>query len=320
VARQRRGPFAAASRDLTTVRDWLQFAIGQFKKARLAYGHGTDNARDEAAYLLLHTLRLPLDRLEPFLDTVLTATQRQRAAALFDRRITERAPAAYLTHEAWLGDNRFYVDERAIVPRSHIAELLRESLAPWVADRKAIRRGLDLCTGAGCLAILMAAAFPSARIDAADISADALAVARRNVRDYRLQRRVRLMRSNMFSRLGRDRYDLIVCNPPYVPSAAMRTLPVEYRHEPRAALAGGTDGLRFVRVLLTRASSHLIEGGLLVVEVGDGRRAVEHAFPRLPLTWVATSAGEDFVFFVRREDLAAVSLTAVRRALRPSRR
>ncbi len=307
MARPRRAPFAAAAPELATLRDWLRFAVDRFAAARLAFGHGTSSAQDEAAYLLLHSLGLPLERLEPHLDRRLTPAERARVAKLLDRRLLERIPAAYLVREAWLGEHRFYVDERVIVPRSHIAELLRASLAPWIARPTAVRHALDLCTGSGCLAILAALAFRSAHLDASDVSADALAVARRNLAAYRLRRRVRLVRSDLFARLAGERYDLILCNPPYVPAAAMRALPREYRHEPRAALAGGRDGLAFVRQLLAAAPAHLNADGLLVVEVGDGRSALERAFPRLPFTWLATSAGDAFVFLLRASEIAAAA-------------
>lgn len=288
---------------LVTVRDFLRYAVSRFNKARLHFGHGTDNVYDEAAYLILHTLRLPLDALEPFLDTRLTENQREAVLHIIERRVAERVPAAYLTREAWLGDSRFYVDERVIVPRSHIAELLREKLSPWVSRPGSIRSALDLCTGSGCLAILLALSFPNARIEASDISQDALKVARRNVADYGLEKRIRLVRSDGFEQLGKKRYDLIIANPPYVNAKAMRALPQEYRHEPRAALAGGADGLDAIRVILREAGRYLAKAGLLVVEAGDNRHALEAAFPGAGFTWLTTSAGEDYVFLLGREQL-----------------
>jgi ribosomal protein L3 glutamine methyltransferase len=226
----------------------------------------------------------------------------ERIIRLFDRRIQERKPAAYLTHEAWLGDLRFYVDERVIVPRSHIAALLPEGLLPWIGNPGTVKSVLDLCTGSGYLAILSAHAFPNARIDAADISAPALAVARRNVRDHRLSRRIRLLRSDLYSKLRGKRYDLIVCNPPYVTTSRMRRLPPEYRHEPGLALAGGADGLDVVRRILAESSAHLKPRGLLVVEVGRGRRRLERAFRKIPFIWLETHAA-DAVFLVEREEI-----------------
>ena len=219
---------------------------------------------------------------------------------LLQERVRTRKPLAYLVHEAWLGEHRFYVDERVLVPRSFIAELLRERLRPWVT--RPVERALDLCTGSGCLAILLALTYRRARVDATDISRPALAVARKNVGAYRLRRRVRLLHSDLFPST-RERYDLIVANPPYVDAAAMRKLPPEYRREPRIGLAGGPDGLRFVRRILDEAAAFLEPGGWLIVEVGHNRRRVERAFPRLPFIWAETSAGDDCVFLLRREDL-----------------
>jgi len=306
-----------------TVHDLIADATARFKRARLAFGHGSTNARDEAAYLVLHALKLPPDRLTPFLARTITAAERRRALCLIDERIRSRIPAAYLTHEAWLGDYCFYVDERVIVPRSFIAELLRERLAPWITGRHRIRRALDLCTGSGCLAIILAKTFTAARVDAIDISHDALAVAKRNVAAYRLQRRVRLLQSDMFSVVRGKRYDLVVANPPYVSARTLCGLPREYRHEPRLALAGGKDGFDLLRVILRTAAAHLTEHGLLVVEVGHNRRRLEAAFPRLPFVWPQTSGGGDCVFILERRDLAgapgmevATAVAAPRRASR----
>lgn len=275
----------------------------QFKRAGLVFGHGTHNARDEAAYLILHTLKLPLGDLESVLDRQLDARELAAVRAILRRRVQERRPAAYLTREAWLGSFRFYVDERAIVPRSFIAELLRDSLAPWVADARRVRGVLDLCTGSACLAVLAAHAFPDARIDAADLSVEALQVARRNVKAYALGKRIRVIRTDLFDRLAARSYDLILSNPPYVNAAAMRALPHEYRREPRLALAGGRDGLALVRRMLAQAAGHLNPGGLLVVEIGHNRAALEKRYPQLPFVWLDTSAGEDYVFLLHKEDL-----------------
>lgn len=286
-----------------TLRAVLRETVTQFRRAGLAFGHGTHNARDEAVYLILHTLGLPLDQLDPVLDRRLSAGEYAAVRAILQRRVGERSPAAYLTREAWLGKFRFYVDERVIVPRSFIAELLRDGLAPWVSDAQQVRSVLDLCTGSGCLAVLAAHAFSNARIDAADLSAEALQVARRNVKDYALGKRIRLVRTDLFDRLAARRYDLILSNPPYVNAAAMRALPREYRREPRLALAGGRDGLALVHRLLAQAAAHLHPGGLLVVEIGHNRAALEKAYPRLGFTWLETSAGGDYVFMLHREDL-----------------
>jgi len=294
-----------AARGFRCVRDLLRYAVSRFNVAQLAFGHGTDNAYDEAAYLILHTLHLPLDRLDPFLDATLLQQEVDRILALVERRVAERVPAAYLTREAWLGDYRFYVDERVIVPRSHIAELIAAGLDAWLPDPEAVDSALDLCTGSGCLAILLALAYPDAQVDAADLSTDALAVAHRNVAEYGLQTRVRLVHSDVFSGLAGRRYRLIVSNPPYVTAASMRALPEEYRWEPRIALAGGEDGLEMVRRILAEARHHLEPGGVIVVEVGDARAALEAAFPELSPTWLETRAGADRVFLLEREQLPA---------------
>jgi ribosomal protein L3 glutamine methyltransferase len=294
-----------APAELETLRDWLRFAVTRFAHAGLAFGHGFTNAYDEAAYLLLHALHLPLDRLEPFLDARLTYTERSDLAALLTRRIEERVPAAYLAREAWLGDFRFYVDERVLIPRSFIAELLLEGLSPHVPDPGAVRSALDLCTGSGCLAVLLAHAFLAADIDAADVSSDALAVAQRNVSDYGLAGRINLIRSDLFANVPEKSYDVIISNPPYVTSVAMEELPREYRHEPALALAGGDDGMDAVRTILREAPRFLQPQGLLIVEVGHNRLAAEAAFPRMPFVWLATPSSADSVFLLTRQDLVA---------------
>ena len=287
-----------------TLADFLDHAARQFKSARLVFGHGTDNAHDEAAWLLLHVVGHSYDDLAGALPLVPTAAQRRRALALIEKRITTRKPLAHLLREAWLGEHRFYVDERVIVPRSHIAELLRHGLEPWIRMPGQVRRALDMCTGSGCLAILLALAFPRASVDAVDVSASALAVARRNLADYGLQNRVRLVRSDMFAQLNNLRYDLIVANPPYVDARSMNRLPPEYRREPRMALAGGRNGLAFVRRILADAPQHLSPHGILVVEIGNNRKVLERAHPNLPLTWIETGAGGDNAFLLTREQLS----------------
>jgi ribosomal protein L3 glutamine methyltransferase len=239
-----------------------------------------------------------------------TVKEHQRALRLIEERIRRRVPAAYLTREAWLGDYRFYVDERVIVPRSYLAELLRECLAPWIAHPARIKHALDLCTGSGCLAVLLARTFPAARVDAVDISRPALAVARRNVTAYHLQRRVRVLHSDLFSALRGERYNLIVANPPYVSAAVMHKLPPEHRREPQLALAGGVDGFDAVRVILDEAAQQLTADGLLVVEVGHNRKRLEAVFPYLPFIWPQTSGGDDCVFILERRDLAGAARVA----------
>jgi len=294
---------STATHDLATLRDWLRYAVSRFGEAGLAFGHGTTNAYDEAVYLLLHALHLPLDRLEPFLDAHLTHPERTQVAQLLERRIDRRVPAAYLTHEAWLGDFKFYVDERVLIPRSYIAELLPGGLAPYVGTANGVANALDLGTGSGCLAILLAHAYPGADVDAVDISTDALTVAQRNVSDYGLADRINLIRSDLFANLPGKSYDLIISNPPYVTSIAMEDLPPEYRHEPALALAGGDDGLDAVRTIFEEAPRFLNSHGTLVVEVGHNRAAVELAYPRVPLVWLETETSSDSVFLIKREDL-----------------
>jgi len=293
----------AARSELVTVRDFIRYAVSRFNAAQLFFGHGSDNAWDEAVYLTLHTLCLPLDRLEPFLDAKLLPHERDALLDIYRRRCEERLPAAYLTNEAWLGEHRFYVDERTIVPRSFIAELLQEQLTPWIEDPWAIHSALDLCTGSGCLAILTALAFPEAEVDAVDISADALAVAERNVGDYQLRDRVSLIQSDAFTQLAGKRYDLIISNPPYVNAESVDALPPEYLHEPELSLGSGEDGLDFTRIILAEAKKHLTEDGILVVEIGHNRDALEAACPDLPFIWLDTAAGDEYVFLLRAEDL-----------------
>ena len=288
---------------LITVRDWLRFAVSRFNEAKLFFGHGSDNAFDEAAYLILHTLHLPLDRLDPFLDASLTHDEADLVKSVIERRVRERLPAAYLTHEAWLGEHRFYVDERVIVPRSFIAELLREQLVPWLDNPDEVTQALDLCTGSGCLAILAALAFPDAHVDAVDLSKDALEVAARNVEDYGLQDQVELIESDLFTALDGRTYDVIISNPPYVNAESVAALPPEYQAEPALALGSGEDGLDATRQILAAAKAHLNPGGLLVVEIGHNRDELEAAYPALPFTWLDTESGDQFVFMLRREDL-----------------
>jgi ribosomal protein L3 glutamine methyltransferase len=295
--------YQEARTQLQTIRDLLRFAVSRFNEAGLFFGHGSVSAYDEAAYLILHTLHLPLDRLEPFLDARLTTAELEQVLGVIERRATEKIPAAYLTHEAWLGDFSFFVDERVIVPRSFIAELLREQLAPWIENPGQIKSALDLCTGSGCLAILLADTFPNATIDAADISGEALEVAQKNVADYNLEHRVNLIQSDLFAGLGKRTYDLIISNPPYVSAEAMALLPEEYRHEPENALASGADGLEATRTILNGAASHLTDRGLLVVEIGHNRDNLEQVYPETPFTWLETSAGDEFVFLLKRDQL-----------------
>ena len=286
-----------------TLRDLLRHAVTRFMTEGLFFGHGSNSAYDEAAYLILHTLKLPLDKLDPFLDARLLPEEIAAVLAIIDRRTSERLPAAYLTNEAWLTDYRFYVDERVIVPRSYIAELIPENFQPWIGDAWNVHHVLELCTGSGCLAIMLADAFPNAQVDAVDLSTDALAVAKRNVEDYQLEKRVHLIQSDLYEKIPAKKYDLIVSNPPYVNSTAMASLPAEYRHEPHMALAGGKDGMDLVRRIIKEAKHRLTAKGLLIVEIGNEFTHAENAFHDLGLTWLSTSAGDASVFLLTADQL-----------------
>lgn len=290
--------------DLVTLRDWLRFAVSAFTKAGLVFGHGTSRAVDEAAFLLLSTLNLPHDELDPWLDCRLSRHERTEVLAILTCRVEARIPAPYLTRSAYIGPYKFYCDERVIVPRSFIGELLdRDGLFAAVADPDSVEHVLDLCTGSGCLAILAAHAFPPARVDAADLSADALDVARRNVSDYRLDKRISLHQGDLYGAIGDARYDLIISNPPYVTEASAAAFPPEYKAEPRMAHVGGADGLDLVRRILDQAPDHLTADGMLVVEIGEAREALEAAYPHLPFLWLDTEESEGEVFAVSRTDL-----------------
>ncbi|AUT68024.1 MULTISPECIES: 50S ribosomal protein L3 N(5)-glutamine methyltransferase [Paraburkholderia] len=287
----------------STVRDVLRHAVSQFNQADLAFGHGSSNAYDEAAYLVLHTLHLPIDLLEPFLDARLTSEEIDAVLKVIERRAKDRVPAAYITQEAWMHGYRFHVDERVIVPRSFIGELLQDGLQPYVEDPEQVGAVLELCTGSGCLAILAAHAFPNADIDAVDLSPSALEVAARNVHDYQLDERVALFEGDLYAPLPERRYDVIITNPPYVNAESMKALPAEYKHEPEMALAGGADGMDIVRRIIADARNWLTDEGVLVIEIGNERAHVEAAFGGLDLVWMSTSAGDDNVFLIQASDL-----------------
>ena len=294
--------FRQAESSLHTLRDFLRFAVSRFQQAGLVFGHGSDNAHDEAAYLILHTLHLPLDMLEPYLDAVLLADEKTELLGKLRERIEQRVPVAYITQHARQGDFDFYVDERVIVPRSFIYELLGEPLSPWIEYPELVHRALDLCTGSGCLAIQMAAHYPAAQIDAVDISLDALEVAAVNVEDYGLQERIQLVHTDLFEGLE-GTYDLIVSNPPYVDAESVEALPEEYLHEPELALGSGEDGLDATREILLQAAKFLNPRGVLLVEIGHNRDVLEREYPELPFVWLDTSGGDGFVFLLTREQL-----------------
>ena len=289
-----------------TLIDLITAQAARLKQAGVSFGHGTGNAFDEAAWLVLWALGLPMDALEAKAQNPLTADEQQRAEALVAKRIETRQPAAYLTREAWLQNVPFYIDERSIVPRSLIAELLADgedtgTLDAWLSDRT--RQVLDLCTGNGSLAVIAAMAYPEIVVDAADLSEDALAVARINVDKHQLAKRITLLPSDLYAAV-RGPYDLILCNPPYVNTQSMQALPPEYQAEPALALAGGDDGMDLIRTILREAASHMTADAVLVLEIGNERAHFEHAFRRLEVAWLETSAGDDQVLLVTREALA----------------
>ena len=294
--------FSQAQSSLKTVRDFLRFAISRFNEAQLSFGHGSDNAHDEAAYLILHTLHLPLDTLEPYLDAVLLPHERTQLLEKLHRRVIDREPVAYITHQAWQGDYDFYVDERVLVPRSFIYELLGEPLSPWIEYPELVHRALDLCTGSGCLAIQLADHYPAAEVDAVDISLDALEVAAYNVQDYGFEDRINLIHTDLFEGLE-GTYDLIISNPPYVDAQSVADLPEEYLHEPKIALGSGEDGLDATRQILLHAAKYLNPKGVLLVEIGHNRDVLEAQYPELPFIWLETSGGDGFVFLLTREQL-----------------
>lgn len=299
---------AAQTDELVTVRDWLRFGISQFRAANLVYGHGTTNAVDEAAYLILATLNLPIDELEPWLDARLVSDERRAVCKILQERITSRKPASYLTGEAWIQGYRFAIDDRVIVPRSYIGELMFSNLPALVGRETPPTRILDMCTGSGCLAILAALVFPSATVDGVDVSDGALAVARANVADYGLKHRIKLIKSDIFSQVPAKSYDLIVANPPYVSEIAMADFPREYRAEPPLAHAGGKDGLDLVRRILSDAGRYLAPDGLLVVEVGQTADLLEADYPRLSFMWLDTEASEREVFALPASSLTGHSI------------
>lgn len=298
--------------ELLTIRDLLRHAVTRFSRAGLVYGQGTGNALEEAVFLILEALRLPVEDVNPWADARLTRDEREGLLELIEERITSRKPAAYLLNRAYMHGEGFYVDERVLIPRSFIGELLFSELVGGeglnlIEDPEAVGSVLDLCTGSGCLAILATRIFPHAQVDAVDVSADALEVARRNLREKALEERVELFEGDLFAPIGARRYDLIITNPPYVSAEEMDALPEEFRVEPALALAGGGEaGLAIVTRILEQAADHLNEGGGLICEIGTGRAALEEMFPELSFVWLDTADSQSEVFWISREALAAL--------------
>ena len=291
------------SNQLLTIRDWLRYTVTQFEKSDIFFGHGTDNSYDEAVWLIMSSLHLPLDTLENFLDAQLTLEERKHLESIIEQRITNRTPTAYLVKEAWLRGFKFYVDERVIVPRSFIAELLEDGFQPWIEYPEMVESAVDICTGSGCLGILLADAFPNAEIDVVDISQDALDVANINIANYGLQNQVHTIQSDMFTALVGKTYDVIISNPPYVDAPSMAQLPQEYLNEPQLALGSGEAGLDHTHTLLREAASHLNDHGILVVEIGHNREALLAHYPSVPFTWLEVESGNQYVFLLTKEQL-----------------
>lgn len=302
--------FPRLAEELFTIRDWLRFTVSQFEASDIFFGHGTDNSYDEAVWLILSALHLPHDTLHNFLDAVITEQERKHLAHLIEQRITKRTPTAYLVREAWLRGFKFYVDERVIVPRSFIAELLDTNeetwaLQDWIEYPELIHSAADICTGSGCLGILLANAFPDAKIDVVDISPDAITVANINIANYGLQEQITAIQSDMFSALQGKSYDLIISNPPYVDAPSMAQLPTEYRNEPQLALGSGAHGLDHTHTILREAANYLNDDGILIVEIGHNRDALLGAYPDLPFTWLTVESGNQFVFLLTKKQLTS---------------
>ncbi len=292
---------------LLTLRDWVRYAVSQFEASDIFFGHGASNSYDVAIWLVMSGLHLPHDTLENFLDARMTLAERQHIARLIEQRITRHTPTAYLVKEAWLHDFKFYVDERVLIPRSFIAELLLDdSLSPWIEFPEMIESAADICTGSGCLGVLLAHAYPNAAVDVVDISPDAIDVCHININDYGLADRITAIQSDMLTALKGKTYDIIISNPHYVDAPSMAQLPKEYQNEPQLALGCGTAGLDHTHTILRDATNHLTDNGILIVEIGHNRDALHDAYPDAPFTWLDTSSGDQFVFLLTKSQLLAM--------------
>jgi len=292
-----------ASTELLTIRDWLRYAVSQFEASDIFYGHGTDNAYDEAVWLVMSALHLPMDTLNNFFDARITIAERSKLSQLLEQRISSHTPTAYLVKEAWLQGLKFFVDERVLVPRSFIAELLNDDLSPWIEYPELVESAADICTGSGCLGVMLASAFPNATVDVVDISTDALDVANINIANYGLEDQITAIQSDMFTALKGRKYDVIISNPPYVDAPSMAELPAEYRNEPQIALGSGNDGLEHTHTLLREAGHYLNENGILIVEIGHNRDALQAAYPNIAFNWLEVSSGNEFVFLLTKAQL-----------------
>jgi ribosomal protein L3 glutamine methyltransferase len=294
---------AIATDDLLTIRDWIRYAVSQFEASDVFYGHGTDNGYDEAVWLIMSALHLPMDTLNNFLDARITKEERFKLVDFIEQRICKHTPTAYLLKEAWLQGLKFYVDERVLIPRSFIAELLAEGLSSWIEFPEMVESAADICTGSGCLGILLANIFPNAEVDVIDISQDAIDVANINIANYGLQEQITAIKSDMFSALKGKMYDLIISNPPYVDALSMATLPQEYQNEPQLALGSGIAGLDHTHTILREAGNYLNDDGILIVEIGHNREALEAAYPNIIFNWLEVSSGNEFVFLLTKSQL-----------------
>lgn len=293
----------SATSELFTIRDWIRYAVSKFEASDVFYGHGTDNAYDEAVWLIMSGLHLPMDTLNNFLDSRITSDERPKLSNFIEQRITKHTPTAYLLKEAWLQGLKFYVDERVLIPRSFIAELLADGLSPWIEFPEMVESAADICTGSGCLGILLASVFPNAEIDVIDISQDAIDVANINIANYSLQEQVTAIKSDMFTALKGKKYDLIISNPPYVDAPSMAALPQEYQNEPQLALGSGDAGLDHTHTILREAANYLNDDGILIVEIGHNREALEAAYPNIIFNWLEVSSGNEFVFLLTKSQL-----------------